>query len=156
MVLQVIVCKNLFLLVSNIHEVDSLHSQTDRSRQTLKTQIKPLMKGQSNQGPHCLPFSLHLLDALQYCIIAFRCLNSGLDAGFRKGTFILDNSKQKREISKYSPKNSHESEVILAKRGVRAIPLNLLWIRLWKLLGVLHYNDLYKYLQKKEGVRVEQ
>ena len=52
--------------------------------------------------------------------------------------------------------NSHENEVILAKSGVRATPLNLLWIRLWKLLGVLHYSDLYKYLQKKEGVRVEQ
>ena len=37
---------------------------TDRSGQTVQTQIRLLLEEQSDQGLHCLPFSLHLLDAL--------------------------------------------------------------------------------------------
>ena len=40
--------------------------RTDRSRRTLSTQIRLLLKEQSNQGLHCLPFCLHLLDTLLY------------------------------------------------------------------------------------------
>ena len=37
---------------------------TDRSDKTVHTQIRLLLKEQSDQGLHCLLFSLHLLDAL--------------------------------------------------------------------------------------------
>ena len=41
-----------------------LSFRTDRSGQTVKTQIRLLLEEQSDQGLHCLQFSLHLLDAL--------------------------------------------------------------------------------------------
>ena len=34
--------------------------------QTVQTQIRLLLEEQSDQGLHCLPFRLHLLDALFY------------------------------------------------------------------------------------------
>ena len=37
---------------------------TDRSGQTVQTQIRLLLEEQSDQGLHCLPFCLHRLDAL--------------------------------------------------------------------------------------------
>ena len=37
---------------------------TDRSGQTVQTQIRLLLEEQSDQGLHCLQFPLHLLDAL--------------------------------------------------------------------------------------------
>ena len=37
---------------------------TDRSGQTVQTQIRLLPKEQSDQGLHCLQIRLHLLDAL--------------------------------------------------------------------------------------------
>ena len=45
-----------------------LSFQTDRPGQTVQTQIKLLLEveEQSDQGLHCLQFSLHLLDALLY------------------------------------------------------------------------------------------
>ena len=43
--------------------------------------------------------------------------------------FVLDNSKQKYVKFLNIHQNSHENEVILAKRVVRATPLNPLWIR---------------------------
>ena len=39
---------------------------TDRSRQTVLTQIRLLLNEQSAEGQHCLPFCLHLLDTLLY------------------------------------------------------------------------------------------
>ena len=36
---------------------------TDRSQQTVQTKIRLLLKKQSDQGLHCLPFHQHLLDA---------------------------------------------------------------------------------------------
>ena len=39
---------------------------TDRSGQTVQTQIRLLLEEQSNQGLHCLPFRLHRLDSLLY------------------------------------------------------------------------------------------
>ena len=40
--------------------------RTDRSGQTVQTQIRLLLQEQSDQGLHCLQFPLHLLDALFY------------------------------------------------------------------------------------------
>ena len=40
--------------------------RTDRSGQTVQTQIRLLLEEQSDQGLHCLQFPLHLLDALLY------------------------------------------------------------------------------------------
>ena len=45
-----------------------LSFQTDRTRQTVQTQIRLLLEEQSDQGLHCLQFPLHLLDALLYGI----------------------------------------------------------------------------------------
>ena len=42
---------------------------TDRSRQTVQTKIRLLLKKQSDQGLRCLPFHQHLLDALIQCYI---------------------------------------------------------------------------------------
>ena len=42
---------------------------TDRSRQTVQTKIRLLLKKQSDQGLCCLPFYQHLLDALMQCYI---------------------------------------------------------------------------------------
>ena len=39
-----------------------LSFQTDRSEQTVQTQIRLLLEEQSDQGLHCLPFCLHRLD----------------------------------------------------------------------------------------------
>ena len=36
--------------------------RTDRSRQTVQTQIRLLLEEQSDQGLHCLLFHLHLFD----------------------------------------------------------------------------------------------
>ena len=41
-----------------------LSFRTDRSGQTVQTQIRLLLEEQSDQGLHCLQFSLHLLAAL--------------------------------------------------------------------------------------------
>ena len=41
-----------------------LSIRTDRSGQTVQTQIRLLLQEQSDQGLHCLQFPLHLLDAL--------------------------------------------------------------------------------------------
>ena len=42
---------------------------TDSFKQTVQTQIRLLLKEQSDQGLHCLPFQLHLLNALLHCNI---------------------------------------------------------------------------------------
>ena len=41
-----------------------LSFRTDRSGQTVQTQIRLLLEERSDQGLHCLQFPLHLLDAL--------------------------------------------------------------------------------------------
>ena len=48
------------------HTVMILSFRTDRPRQTVQTQIRLLLEEQSDQGLHCLPFHLHLLDSLLY------------------------------------------------------------------------------------------
>ena len=42
---------------------------------------------------------------------------TGLDAGFRKGRYVLNNSKQKRKKFLNFHQNSLENEIIFAKRG---------------------------------------
>ena len=49
--------------------VQTLCIGTDRSRQTVQTMIRLLLKKQSDQGLCCLPFHQHLLDALIQCYI---------------------------------------------------------------------------------------
>ena len=43
-----------------------LSFRTHRPGQTVQTQIRLLLEEQSDQGLHCLPFSLHRLDSLVY------------------------------------------------------------------------------------------
>ena len=43
-----------------------LSIRTDRSGQTVQTQIRLFLEAQSDQGLHCLQFRLHLLDALVF------------------------------------------------------------------------------------------
>ena len=41
-----------------------LNFQTDRSGQTVQTQIRLLLEEQSDQGLHCLLFHLHVFDKI--------------------------------------------------------------------------------------------
>ena len=61
--------KLLYPILKGIHNGNTvmiLSFRTDRSGQTVQTQIKLLLEEQSDQGLHCLPFRLHLLDSLLY------------------------------------------------------------------------------------------
>ena len=44
----------------------TLSFRTDRSGQTVQTQIRLLLEEQSDQGLHCLQFHLHLFDKIFY------------------------------------------------------------------------------------------
>ena len=46
--------------------VMTLSFRTDKSGQTVHTQIRLLLEEQSDQGLHCLLFHLHLLDTIFY------------------------------------------------------------------------------------------
>ena len=46
-----------------------LNIGTDRSEQTVQTQIRLLLKEQSDQGLLCLVFCLHLLNTILHCKI---------------------------------------------------------------------------------------
>ena len=46
--------------------VMTLSFRTERSGQTVQTQIRLLLEEQSDQGLHCLLFHLHLLDKISY------------------------------------------------------------------------------------------
>ena len=59
-----IVTKNL--LHRELITVIFLSFRTDRSGQTVQTQIRLLLEEQSDQGLHCLPFRLHRLDSWLY------------------------------------------------------------------------------------------
>ena len=54
-----------------LHTVKILSTRTDRSEQTVQTQIRLLQKEQSDQGLHCLPFHLHLCG--NFCIVNQNC-----------------------------------------------------------------------------------
>ena len=49
-----------------MYTVMTLSFRTDRSGQTVQTQIRLLLEEQSDQGLHCLLFHLHLLDKMFY------------------------------------------------------------------------------------------
>ena len=56
----------MYSFLSTAHTVMILSFRTDRSEQTVQTQIRLLLEEQSDQGLHCLQFRLHLLDSLLY------------------------------------------------------------------------------------------
>ena len=57
---------HLFFVVVSADEYINIliNIRTDRSEQTVQSQIRLLLQEQSDQDLHCLPFHLHLLDAL--------------------------------------------------------------------------------------------
>ena len=59
--------------MSNACTVMILNFQTDRSGQTVQTQIRLLLEEQSDQGLHCLLFHLRVLT--KYLHIRPLCLN---------------------------------------------------------------------------------
>ena len=60
--------KSMTLLVMNV-TVIILNIGTDRSEQTVETQIRLLLMEQSDQGLLCLLFCLHLLNTILHCKI---------------------------------------------------------------------------------------
>ena len=54
------------MIISFCHTVMILRFRTDMPGQTVQTQIRLLLKEQSDQGLHCLPFRQHRLDSLLY------------------------------------------------------------------------------------------
>ena len=57
--LQPLLCNGSFASFT-FTAVMSLSFRTDRSRQTVQTQIRLLLEEQSDQGLHCLLFYLHV------------------------------------------------------------------------------------------------
>ena len=66
--------------------------------------------------------------------LTLRTVLTGLDAGFRKGRFVLNNSKQRHKKFLNFHQNSLENEIIFAKVGVapseRNVTLRLFFSRL--------------------------
>ena len=56
----------VLLAILSVTTVMILSFRTDMPGQTVQTQIRLLLEEQSDQGLHCLPFRLHLLDSLFY------------------------------------------------------------------------------------------
>ena len=54
-----------------ISTVMTLSFRTDRSGQTVQTQIRLLLEEQSDQGLHCLLFHLHLFDEIPKGLASF-------------------------------------------------------------------------------------
>ena len=48
-----------------------LNFRTDRTVQTVQTQIRLLLEEQSDQGLHCLLFNLHVFDKIPSGLVAF-------------------------------------------------------------------------------------
>ena len=59
----------VFLVDVTLCTVIILNIGTDRSEQTVQTQIRLLLMEQSDQGLLCLLFSLHLLNTILHCKI---------------------------------------------------------------------------------------
>ena len=57
-------CTFLLLVIFITATVMVISFQTDRSRQTVQTQIRLLLREQSEQGLQCLQFHLHLFDEI--------------------------------------------------------------------------------------------
>ena len=60
------------MLYHNVyHTVMTLSFQTDRTWQTVQTQIRLLLEEQSDQGLHCLLFHLYLFDEIPKGLASF-------------------------------------------------------------------------------------
>ena len=57
---------NQLVLFLQTTTVMILNFQTDKPGQTVQTQIRQLLEEQSDQGLHCLPFRLQILDTILY------------------------------------------------------------------------------------------
>ena len=55
------------IFLKQAHNVMILNFRTDRSGQTVQTQIRLLLEEQSDQDLHCLIFHLHFLEAFLCC-----------------------------------------------------------------------------------------
>ena len=64
----------VFLCVHVNNTVMTLIFRTDRSGQTVQTQIRLLLEEQSDQGLHCLLFHLHYFDKIPFKVWPL-CLN---------------------------------------------------------------------------------
>ena len=58
-----------YIIPNIIYTVIILNIGTERSEQTMETQIRLLLMEQSDQGLLCLLFCLHLLNTIQHCKI---------------------------------------------------------------------------------------
>ena len=65
-----------------------LSFRTDRCEQTVQTLIRLLLEEQSDQGLHCLPFHLHLLDTLLY-VFEFRGITSNISGVWKFRNFTV-------------------------------------------------------------------
>ena len=97
-----------------------LSFQTDRSGQTVQTQIRLLLEEQSDQGIHCLLFNLHLLEAFFCCkanLLEFKGDYSNI-LGVRKlrtimGTYtmfcflLIPSTVVSSSLVHYGPENTH-------------------------------------------------
>ena len=54
----------LYIHIARLHTVMTLSFLTDRSGQTVQTQIRLLLEEQSDQGLHCLLYHLHVFDKI--------------------------------------------------------------------------------------------
>ena len=62
--------KNIYKIdLTGMYTVIILNIGTDRSEQTVETQIRLLLTEQSDQGLLCLLFCLHLLNTILHCKI---------------------------------------------------------------------------------------
>ena len=60
----------------------TLRFRTDRSGQTVQTQIRLLLKKQSDQGLHCLLFHLHHFDEIHSGLASFVIILGELQQNF--------------------------------------------------------------------------
>ena len=73
----------------NLTTVIILNIGTDRSEQTVQTQIRLLLKEQSDQGLLCLLFCLHLLNTILHCKIQLFQLQYNYGYHFRCPNFRI-------------------------------------------------------------------
>ena len=82
--LLIIIFRHLRL---NVYTVIILYIGTDRSEQTVQTQISLLLMEQSDQGLLCLLFCLHLLNTILHCKIQLFQLQDNYGNYFRCPNF---------------------------------------------------------------------
>ena len=72
----------------NTVKIKVLNTGTCRSKQTLQTQIKMLLKEKPDQGLLCLPFPPHLLDVFLHCKAKLFTFTGQLQELFRVSQFL--------------------------------------------------------------------